>query len=84
MAPFEVDLGWKPKAPTDFLHAKVYSNDSINQFKERMSKSFRDAKFAHEVAKARQSAYIASKSQPNHYMIVDYVWLDKVLFKDNI
>lgn len=84
MTPFEVDLGWQPKSAVNLLQAKESSNESINQFKERMAEAFRDARFSHEVAKARQSAYSANKTQAHPYKKGDLVWLDKVLFKDDV
>jgi len=57
ISPFELDLGWVPKSPLDLISRKDSPNETVEEFKSRLKGSLEDARFAHQVAKARQSAY---------------------------
>lgn len=65
MTPFELDLECQPKAPVDFLRAPDSQIESVNEFRQRMGEMLRDGQFAPEIAKARQSAYGMSISDPH-------------------
>lgn len=65
MTEFEEDLGWLPKAPVNLLHARESTLESANESKQRMVEIMRDVKFAHELSKARQSAYSARTTKPH-------------------
>ncbi len=56
MSPFEVDLGWNPKAPIDILARNDCHVETVTEFKSRLNESLNDAKFSYQVSKARQSA----------------------------
>lgn len=83
-SPFEIDLGWSPWSPIDILHKESTPIESVNEFKTRLRVALEDARFAHELAKAKNSAYSAQKYQPHPYAVGDKVWIDKELFKDAI
>ena len=84
MSPFEVDFGWQPRSPVDLLQTKECFRESVNEFIYHMGEALWDATFAHELAKARQSAYSARKTHPHPYQAGESVWLEKVLFTDVI
>lgn len=84
-SPFEVDLGWNPKSTLYLLKTnKVSFIESLAELQKRMYEDLEDARIAHHLVKARQSAYSARKGQPHPYTRCDMVWLDKVLFWDVI
>ena len=83
-SPFEVDLGWKPRSPIDVLYGQSVPVESVNQFKRQLRSALEDAQFAHELAKARNSAQSAKKFQPHPYKVGDQVWVAKELFRDAI
>ena len=59
-SPFEVDLGWKPPSTIDKLYWQSLPVKSVNQFKRQLRSALEDAQFAHEIAKARNSAQSAN------------------------
>lgn len=82
-SPFELDLGWTPKSPLALLEGKPDDRlESINTFKQRLAASFKDAKFAHKLAQARQAAYNSRKYTPPAFEVGDSVWLDRKYFSD--
>ena len=83
-SPFEVDIGWKPRSPMDVLHKNSTPVESVNEFKFRLRVALEDAHFAHQLAKARNSAYTAQRYHPHPYSVGDKVWIEKELFKDAI
>lgn len=65
MLPFEADIGWNPRSPLDmFTRRRGFSNQSMENFRERLTLSLEDAAFAQQLAQARQAAYNARKYKP--------------------
>lgn len=56
MSLFELNLGWNPKSPLEFLSGSECLLDSFDEFKLRLQISLERAKFGYEVEKAMQSA----------------------------
>lgn len=82
--PFELDLGWTPKSPIELLSEQPEEKlESIKVFKQKLASSFQDAKFAHKLAQARQSAYNSMKYTPHSLKVGDSVWLDRKYFSDS-
>lgn len=80
-----MDLGWKPKGPLDLVDTRKFSRiEVLKEFQTRLSESLKDASFAHQLAKARQSAYSFRKRQAHPYKMGDMIWLDEVMFRDVI
>ena len=82
MSPFEMDLGWKPKSPLDFLSRKQSAVQSVEDFKETLRTSLKYAQFAFQVARSRHISTTAGESQPHKYKVGDKVWINKTPFKD--
>lgn len=82
--PFEVDLGWNPRGPLDMLLPVDPTVESVTQFNARMNSAMEDARFSHELAKARHAAYAAQKLTPPSYAVGDRVWISRSLFKDAV
>lgn len=59
--PFELDLGWKPRSLLNLLSKSDCKVESLEEFRLRLSESYKDAKFAQEVAQARSAAYNAKR-----------------------
>ena len=83
-SPFEVDLGWQPRSLVDLLGQADVDVGYVKDFRDRMREALHDARFSHQLAKARQSAYSAQKHTPPSYKVGDSVWIQKALFKDAI
>lgn len=83
MSPFEVDLGWQPKAPLDSLFTGSTTVESLMDFRDRLQMVFDDASYAHELAKARQTAQASLHSQIPNYKVGDKVWVSRKLFRDS-
>ena len=82
MSPFEVDIGWNPKSPLDFISGPTCNNESVTEFKKRLKYSLDDAKFSYATAKAGQSARASFKYKPHTYRVGDKLWINRSLFKD--
>lgn len=82
--PFEVDLGWNPRGPLDMLFPTTSSVESVTELTTLLNAGLADARFSHELAKARQAAYSAQKLAPPAYSVGDRVWLSRSLFKDAV
>lgn len=83
-SPFEVDLGWKPRSPLGIFRKQSTPIESVDELRNRLQSALDDARFCHEIAKARQSAYTAQKYRPAPYEVGTRVWLNKGLFRDAI
>lgn len=82
--PFELDLGWTPRSPIDLITTDTSDTlEIINVFKQRLASAFQDAKFAQNLAQARQSAYNAQKYTPANLQPGADVWLDRKYFTDS-
>lgn len=79
-----MDLGWKRRTLFDLLQKADSEVEGVNEFKDRIKAAEKDARFAHELAKARQSAHSAQKYKPPSHKVGDKVWIQKALFKDAI
>lgn len=82
--PFQVDLGWNPRGPLDMSLPVDCTVESVAQFNLRMNSALEDARFAHELAKARHASYNARKFSPSLYQEGDRVWISRGLFKDAV
>lgn len=82
MSPFELDLGWIPKSPLDFIATSEVPVESVNEFKERLKNSLDDAQYSYRVSKARQLAESSVRSNPPRYVKGSKVWLNRTLFTD--
>ena len=69
MDPFEMDLGWIPRFPLDMVVGKQSDVQGVEDFKENLKVSLKDAQFASKVSRARQAAAISSRAQPPSYQI---------------
>lgn len=52
--------------------------------KHRMSETFSDARFRHQLEKTIQSLYSELETQPHTCKEGEYIWLDIVIFKNVI
>eukprot|EP00171_Calliarthron_tuberculosum_P023944 IDg23944t1 len=75
--PFELDLGWKPKSPMDFLNNISQSVESVSAFQKRLMETTQDARFSLKLAQARQAAYNSKKYCPPNYKVGNNVWLSR-------
>ena len=82
MSPFELDLGWNPKSPLDYISGTDVPVQSVHEFKELLKCSLDDAKYSYKVSKARQAAEASSLYQKPNYEIGSKLWLNKSLFND--
>ena len=82
MSPFELDLGWIPKSPLDFLSGTETPVQSVDEFKEQLKTSLDDAKFSYKVSKARQASEASSHYKKPEYVKGSKLWLNKTLFTD--
>jgi hypothetical protein len=82
MSPFELDLGWIPKSPLDFISGSEVPVQSVNEFKERLKNSLEDAQYSYKVSKARQTAESSVRANPPNYKRGSKVWLNRTLFTD--
>eukprot|EP00737_Agarophyton_chilense_P002170 gb/GEZJ01002467.1/.p1 GENE.gb/GEZJ01002467.1/~~gb/GEZJ01002467.1/.p1 ORF type:complete len:321 (-),score=19.04 gb/GEZJ01002467.1/:658-1620(-) len=83
MSPFEVDLGWKPKAPLDALFRRSTTVKSLGDFRDQMKMVLEDAAYAHELAKARQTAESSVHCRVPDCKVGDEVWVSRKLFRDS-
>jgi len=82
MSPFELDLGWIPKSPLDFISGSEIPVQSVHEFKQRLKDSLEDAQYSYKVSKARQAAEASIRSKPPSYVKGSKVWLNRTLFTD--
>ena len=84
LSPFEVDLGWKPKSAIDIAHKSSTPVESVETFRRFLHSGLQDARFAHQLAKASNSAQSGQRYRPHEYTVSDQVWLYRELFRDAI
>ena len=82
MSPFELDLGWIPKSPLDFISGTEVPVQSVQDFKQKLKGSLEDAQYSYKVSKARQAAESSARSSPPRYRERDKVWINRTLFSD--
>ena len=82
MSPFELDLGWIPKSPLDFVSGNEIPVQSVEEFKKRLTASLEDAKYSYNIAKAAQSAYASRKFKDPDYRVGSKLWINRSLFRD--
>lgn len=58
--------------------------DSANEFKQWQQISLKDARFPHEMSKARNAAYASPKYTPSSHKRGNKVWLNRSIFLDSI
>lgn len=80
--PFEVDLGWRPRDPMDFLAGSQPLVQSVKSFWSTVQGAFDDARYAHKLAKARQTAEADAHSKHRSYKLNDEVWVSLKLWTD--
>lgn len=84
-SPFEVDLGWVPKSPLAQLGSVLETPiASVNELKGRLAAALNDARFAHQVSKAKNASYASQRMKEPSYRVGDQVWLNRSIFKDAI
>lgn len=81
--PFEIDLGWNPRGPLD-LFPESCPIDSVALFNAKINAALQDARFSHQLAKARHAAYSADKYAAPSYVVGDRVWINRSIFKDAV
>jgi len=82
MSPFELDLGWNPRSPLDFIAGSEVPVQSVNELKQRLKTSLQDAQFSYKVSKARQAAEASKRYKTPEYTVGSKVWINKSLFTD--
>ena len=83
LSPFEVNLGWKPKAPLDTLFQSIVPLEALSDFRDRLQAVADDAMYAHQLAKARQTAEASVHFKKPTYQVGDQVWVSRKLFRDS-
>ena len=81
-SPFELDLGWVPKSPLDFISGTEIPVQSLEDFKKQLKCSLDDAQFSYKVSKARQSSESAVHYKKPSYKVGSKLWINKTLFTD--
>lgn len=82
--PFDLDLGWTPRSPLDHLANTKNQSDlpNVDSLRLLLKNSLSDARFAHELAQARQAAYNSQTCRPHSFKPGQMVWLDRKYFTD--
>lgn len=80
--PFEIDLGWKPRDPLQFMTGKTSRVQAASDLKAQLEGAFRDARYAHQIAKARQCAEAGKHSKAPTYKTGDKLWVSRKLWVD--
>lgn len=82
ISPFELDLGWIPKSPLDFISGAEIPVQSVEEFKQQLKHSLDDAQFSYKVSKARQASEASSHYKTPEYEVGSKLWINKTLFID--
>lgn len=83
LSPFQVDIGWQPKAPVDILFRAPTPQETLGDFRDRLSSVMTDTQYAHKLAKARQKAKASVYYKEPSYEVEDEVWVSRKLFRDS-
>lgn len=83
MSPFEVALGWKPKSSLDTLFQTLTPLETVSDFRDVLRAVTDDAKYAHQLAKALQTAEASFYYRKPSYKVVDHVFMSRKLFRDS-
>ena len=81
-SPFEIDLGWTPLSPLDCFTKRESVVQSVEELRQRLAGAYADAKFSHQLAKARLSAYQSRKYTLPKYKVGDKVWISNQYLQD--
>lgn len=81
-SPFEVDLGWRPRDPLSVITGTT-PVQAVDDFIEGLKGAFEDARYAHTLAKARQSVESGIHSKKPNYKTGDMVWVSRKLWIDH-
>lgn len=82
VSPFELDLGWVPSDPLSML-IKTSPVQAAEDFKAELESTFEDARYAHSLVKARQTAEAGLISKLPTYLEGDEAWVSRKLWSDH-